>query len=237
MFKRFGSYGLKQLDTFTPARIAGVKKHAALNTPVGEIDVSWLESAAAFHDVSPDPYNYSFSINRIVVADIPNRNSDAFPKAEIHRWNANTGTQVWKTFEGKPLYFEHNQVPKDARGMIFKSFITVEGPYHIITNVAGACRRKDPDLARAILGNTRPFFSMGCVADHIRCSVCKKKFSEPKDFCKHVSENLGTVINGVLVYEELLDVTFIEQSSVADPAALIAGKGNLDLQNGAAKKK
>lgn len=233
MFERRGSVGQKQLQVFSAARTAGVNRHAALNTPVGQIDISWLEAASAYHRVSADPNDYIFSINRIVVADIPNRNMDAFPAAELNRYHTIAGREVYKTFEGKPLYYEHNQVPTDARGLIFKSFITPEGPYRIVTNVVGADRKKDPDLAKAIYTGVRPYFSMGCIAEQIQCPICSKLFTEPREFCGHI-QKLGQIFNGQLSYEILRQVTYIEESSVGDPAALMAGKENMDLDLGVA---
>lgn len=225
----------KQERSFNSKEIFGIRRHAAISTPLGEVDISWLEGAAAEYKISPNPHDYVYSINRIVVADLPNRNMDAFPKSEIHRFNLTVGKPVWQTFIGKPLYFEHNQVPTDARGVIFKSYIQPEGPYHMIVNLSGADKRKDPDLANAIASNKRPYFSMGCTADRVRCSFCKKTFSETREFCHHLTGQLGQTINNILVYEDLLDITFIEQSSVAAPAYLGAGKGNLNLVNNMAK--
>jgi hypothetical protein len=234
-FIRIGSYGIKQLETFSGlARIAGVNRHAAINTPVGEVDITWLESAAAHYHISPDPYDYNFSINRIVVADIPNRNSDAFSRRELHRFHQTAGKPTWQTFVGKPLYYEHNQVPVDARGIILKSFITTEGPYHCVTNLVGADRKKDSNLAKAIKDGTRPYFSMGCFADSVMCPIDGKVYTEPSQFCPHLKNMLGKTLNGCLVYELLMNNTFIEESSVGDPAALIAGKGNMDLVDGKA---
>lgn len=233
-FLRLGSYGIKQLETFSPARIAGVRRHAAINTPVGEVDISWLEGAAAHYHITADPYDYVFSINRIVVADIPNRNSDAFMREELLSFHVTAAIPVWQTFRGKPLYFEHNQVPKDARGIIFKSFLTTEGPYLVVTNICGASKTKDRDLARAIENNTRPYFSMGCLADEVQCSYCGKIATETREFCDHLTNHMGRPIGSRLVYEKLRKVSYIEQSSVADPAALIAGKGNLELIDGKA---
>jgi hypothetical protein len=234
MFQRTGGYGLKQIETFSNARIAGVNRYAALNTPVGVIDISWLEAAAAFHDVSPDPNDYVFSIQRAVVADIPNRNSDAFTKAELHRYNPNLSLPVWATFNRRPIYFEHNQVPKDARGMLFKSFVDVEGPYQLVTTLSGISKRKDADLAAAVKNNTRPYWSMGCVADTVTCSFCKKKAADTREFCTHIAKQLGSLIGNQLVYEILGGVTYIELSNVSDPAALIAGNGILNIVNGIA---
>jgi hypothetical protein len=231
-FARTGS-SYKQLETFMAARTAGLNRYAALSTPIGTIDITWLEAAAAYYKISPDPNTYVYSVNRIVVADVPNRNSDAFPTEELQRFHPIAGKEVYKTFEAKPLYYEHNQVPEDARGIIFKSFITTEGPYRVITNVVGADRRKDADLANAIATNKRPYFSMGCIADRIRCSWCLKTFAEPREFCTHMSK-LGSVLNDKLIYEILLDVCYVEESSVGDPAALIAGKENYVLESGKA---
>ena len=239
MFLRMGCWNdlaIKPMETlnFNTARIAGINRHAALNTPVGEIDISWMEAAAAFHDVSPDPHDYVFSVERAVVADIPNRNSDVFTRAEIHRFNGNLSLPAWKTFERRPVYYEHNQVPKDARGLIFKSFVEVEGPYQVVTCVTGVCRKKDRNLAEAVRNKTRPYWSMGCLADSVECSICGKTATEQNQFCKHLSGMMGQVLNGRLVYEILKNVTYIELSNVGDPAALIAGNGSFDIQNGKA---
>lgn len=233
-FQRKGSFGLKQLESFTASRVAGFNKHAALNTPVGVVDISFMEAAAGYHDLSPDPYDYVFTIQRAVVADIPNRNSDAFPRVELHKFNGGMSQPTWATFQRRPVYFEHNQVPKDARGLIFKSFIEVEGPYQVVTTLTGVCKRKDKDLSEAVRKNIRPYWSMGCTADNVTCSVCKKKAQDTREFCSHLTKNLGMIVGGTLCYEILGGITFIELSSVADPAALIAGNGTFSLVDGVA---
>jgi hypothetical protein len=234
-FFRTGSWSAdKAIQTFGKASIAGMKRHASISTPIGECDISWLEAAAAAYKISADPYNYIFSVNRIVVADVPNRNMDAFPKAELLKFHGTAGRPVYQTFIGKPLYYEHNQVPEDARGVIFKSFLVSEGPYLVVLNLVGADTRKDGALSEDIKSGRRPFFSMGCLADAVECPFCKKVARDTNEFCQHISKQLGQIIGDQLIYEILRDITFIEESSVADPAALIAGKSNLDLQNGRA---
>lgn len=232
--KLMGNVSMKTLDSFSGARVAGVKRHAALNTPVGEIPIGWMEAAASYHDLCPDPYNYVFSIERAVVVDIPNRNSDGFIKSEVHKFNGNLSLPTWQTFERRPVYYEHNQVPRDARGLIFKAFIEVEGPYQLITCVTGVCKRKDASLAQAVKNKTRPFWSMGCLADSVRCSICNKVYTESNQFCTHLGNMLGTLLNGNLVYEILGGITYIELSNVNDPAALIAADGSFDIQDGKA---
>lgn len=234
MFKRTGSTGLRQLDSFSLSRTAGVARTGSLNTPIGVVDISWLESAAAFHELSSNPDDYVFSIQRAVVADIPNRNGDCFSRQELHRFNHSNASPVWGTFNRKPVYFEHNQVPKDARGLIFKSFVEVEGPYHFVTTLTGVDRRKDASLAQAVKTNTRPYWSMGCIAEYVTCSVCRKKATTSKEFCSHIQNQLGQPVGDTLCYEILGDVGFIELSSVADPAALIAGNGAYDMRDGMA---
>jgi hypothetical protein len=75
---------------------------------------------------------------------------------------------------------------------------------------------------------------MGCTADNVTCSICKKKASDTREFCYHLSKNLGMIVGDKLCYEILGGITFIELSSVADPAALIAGNGTYSLQDGVA---
>jgi hypothetical protein len=236
LFKFKGSTGLRQLDSFVLPRTASIKRTAALNTPIGVVDISWLEAAAGFHDLSPNPDDYVFSIQRAVVADIPNRNGDCFSRQELHRFNHSNASPVWGTFNRKPVYFEHNQVPKDARGLIFKSFVDVEGPYQFVTTLTGVDRRKDSSLAQAVKNNTRPYWSMGCIAEYVTCSIpsCRRKATTSKEFCTHIQNQLGQVIGDNLCYEILGEVGFIEISSVSDPAALIAGNGTFDMVDGMA---
>lgn len=205
----------------------------------GEVDLSYLEAAADIYKISPDPTNYNFSANRIVVADIPNRNMDCFKHEDLLGFNAEHGKMTFQTFVGKPLYFEHNQVLTDARGIIVASRMRKDHDYWVVENIVGADRTKDATLAKQILNGKRPWFSMGCLAKAVSCSACVaegrgKKFYTEKDMCSHLKAGQkGQIVkNDILVYENVHDNVFIEESSVADPAALIAGRSDLDLNQG-----
>lgn len=215
---------------------AGFTKMSSVDVPnFGVVDLTFLEAASQHHQISDDPYDYKYSINRIVVGSIPNRNMDCFPTNELAKWNGLQGKEGYRTFEGKPLYFEHNQVPLDARGIIISSRFKKEGGYYIVENFFGADTRKDHTLANQIYNAQRPHFSMGCVAPHVSCSICgpEKKFATERDYCHHFKSNLkGHIVGGKLCYEVVHDMVFIEQSSVADPAALIAGKSDRTMING-----
>ena len=116
MFLKRGSFGLHQLQSFSAGSVSGFNRHAGLNTPVGVVDISWMESAAGFHDVSPDPYDYVFTVQRAIVCDLPNRNSDAFPKVEIHKFNGNLSLPSRGTLSGSHYPYGYQSKKRQGFG-------------------------------------------------------------------------------------------------------------------------
>lgn len=225
-FTRYGFYS-PVVSVFSQSKVR--YKSAALTTPIGVIDISWLPQASELYRISDNPENYVFAVKRIVTADLPNRNGDGFPIWELKRFDPMTGKAVYQSFMGKPTYEEHRQVFEESKGVIFDARLINEGAYTLIQTVSGWDKTKDPALAEGIRTKTRPFFSMGARVGVIICSICGKAARENNEFCTHLLNQKHKIITGKLCYEVCTDVLFVEESNVKVPADLRARHMGLDL--------
>lgn len=206
-----------------------VEGKAALEPPKSvkgkPISVDWLKAASLAYNISDDPRDFVIETVPSVTADVPNRNTDCFPLAELVKFNPQVGRVAYKTFVGKPTHVNHeNQDPLKAKGVNFDALMRVTRSRLHNTRVrtvfvlSGFDRTKDPDLVREILGGDSKAYSMGAMAT-LLCSVCSKHIKQ----CSCSGQALGSIINGQLRYRICTDINFIENSKVkigANPESL-----------------
>lgn len=86
----------------------------------GKIDIgAILQTVADEYNISKDPSDYIYEAVRAVTAEVPNENGDAFPRAELLRFDHNLKMPIYATFIGKPHQINHKtDNPKTARGVI-----------------------------------------------------------------------------------------------------------------------
>jgi len=183
-------------------------------------DISWLGSASEQYQISANPEDYVYAQLRAMTLDLPNRNLYNFTLAEMKRYDPTYGCQVHKTFVGKPTYYQHEQVLPNAKGFILGSDLVNEGPYTYVVLTTAWDRTKDAKLAQRVLNvDTPAFFSMGCSAFQLVCSICGNVAPGKKYQCHHVKPpNRGTIVRGALAYEEARKIVFNEESLVEVPA-------------------
>lgn len=195
------------------------------------LDISWLKSASAAYDVSPDINDYVLVEVPCVAVNYPNRNLDGFPKSELLKWRIPMSAMAYQTFRGKPTHQDHdNRDPKKAKGVIFDAvMLPVMGKPHVVL-LKGFDRSKDSKLAELVQKRNRIGHSMGALVEKTRCSLPWCKFiSDGHKTCEHIAngQGKGRIVKGHLVYEEMLDFYFIESSSVSDPAYIVALSGQV----------
>jgi len=183
------------------------------------IDISWLPLASPAYKISPHIADYVFVEIPIVTADVPNRNLDCFPLAELLRFDVQSGKPVFGSFIGKPTHADHdNKDPLKAKGVIFDAYMTpmeIRGHRYVKVRIlAGWDRTKDTALVQKILKRDRVAHSMGAWVDYTQCSYCGAIAKSGQITC----HPKGQIIGGILVYETCGGVCFIESSSVGDPA-------------------
>jgi hypothetical protein len=125
------------------------------------------------------------------------------------------------TFVGSGTFVNHeSKEPKKAKGVIFDAYMAKDdhGYWHVYT-VNGFCRQKDPRLAQRILEHKDAGYSMACLIEGARCSICGY-LSQGNVTCKHINGGAGKgrIIEGKLCYEGLVGTNYVELSHVEDRA-------------------
>lgn len=189
-----------------------------------DIDISWLKAASDSYKISEDINDYVLVDIPIVTPEIPNRNMQSFPQAEVSYFDPILGRLIYRTFVGKPTHRDHvNENPLKAKGVHFDSSLEYVKKYDIwkIKVLCGFDRTKDADLVNTILTNKRrgipSGYSMGALVQSFLCSICGQVEQINKK-CEHLNLGKGSIIDGYLVYQQCLNVNFIETSFVDDPA-------------------
>ena len=204
-------------------RIAGPDlKNCSCDT----LDISWLRSCSDAYDISPKISDYVITEVGCVVADIPNRNMDAFEEETLVEWRIPMSRMAYQTFIGKPTHQDHNnQNPRDAKGVILDAvLVPFMGRPHVKL-LKAFDRSKDPSLAKKVQQRNRIGHSMGALVEKTTCSLPWCEYvSDGRTTCDHIAngEGKGQIINGHLVYECMGSYYYIESSSVEDPAYIVA---------------
>lgn len=195
---------------------------AALNYPEMELDLNIVKAASESYKISPNIEDYIIVPLPIVTVDIPNRNMQAFTTEEVFYFDPQHGKQVYKTFDGKALFENHNnQDPLQAKGIIVDSgvqFVKKFGVWKICI-VTLWDRTKDEKLVNEILKGTRDGYSMGALVMNFVCSICGKIDNMDDHTCEHMNKKGGIWGDKKrLSYQCCLGTTFFETSSVGSPA-------------------
>ncbi len=79
------------------------------NTFKETLDITtWLPFAAKKYNISPDINDYIILPVFTIPTELANRNGVAFPLKSLLEFNTEQGMQAYKTFKGKPTFYEHN---------------------------------------------------------------------------------------------------------------------------------
>lgn len=184
---------------------------------------SWLPFAAKVLNISRDPLDYILVPVVIIPSDLPNRNGVGFPLKELIGWDPEQGMQAYKTFNGKPVYVEHNNSNfVEARGVIIDTFLRrMEGYgggriWKVVCLLA-IDRTKDPTRVSKVLSGELNSYSMGAWVSGYYCSYCGADMGK----CGHLNPRNATdfyELKNKLVYRLAKDPRGFEVSIVADPA-------------------
>ncbi len=185
-----------------------------------------LEMVADKYFISKDPADYIFAVYRAVTENEPNGNGDAFPREELISWNRFEQKPVYRTFEFKPRFVNHQaDDPRMARGVCLDVHYNQVDPDDRFLEVL-VCydKSKDPILAKAVEDGLISQCSMGCDALRTVCNVCDNTAYCEKDYCVHIKKGNRLKMHPSpsgemkLAFEWCHDVTFQELSDVDDPA-------------------
>lgn len=192
----------------------------------------WLPFAAKHMNISKDIKDYILVPVIIMPSDLPNRNGVGFPLSELVKFNPEMGMQAYKTWKGKPTYYEHsNKDLLQAKGVIVDTYMRKfqgfgGGVIWKLVALLAFDRSKDPELCRRILlpeGNAERLntYSMGAYVGKYTCSVCGRD----KGKCTHLSTTSKVnfhMVEDMLAYCLAMDIIGFETSAVETPAYTVA---------------
>ena len=203
-----------------------------------------LDSVADAYVISRDPRDYIFIPARANSADRPNNNLDGWEQAELERFDDIIASQVYKTYNLKPHFVNHNASDlKLSRGVILDSHLNTQNAADdtvkravkealgkdvdrdvFVELLIGVDTTKDPALASAYKSGSVRKFSMGCDVVATECAVCGNVATTDFELCKcvrgkHARMPLKAKDGSMrLAWEKCMGTIFQEISAVDDPA-------------------
>lgn len=175
-----------------------------------------VEVVKDVYDVSGNVDDYVFVVGRAVTADVPNENLDAFSYMELMKMKED-GRFTYETFKLVPLLEEHDysNIKRVAGGFVLDVYFddVVDDDKHVITLVA-VDRIKKKGFVDKLLRGDIGSFSMGCVCEQTRCSVCGHVAKSENEYCEHVKRKFITRE----AFEWCEGVWYRELSIVKNPA-------------------
>lgn len=194
------------------------------------VDVSWLPAAAEAYCLSADIKDYVIAEVPIVEGDVPNRNMHCFLTSRLVEFLPKFGCQAYKTFVGKPVFYEHQHDDnKKAKGVILDASMREVGGRYYTFILKAFDRTKDSGLANDVLTGKRRGHSMSAWTANFNCAWCGHEWDTSYlGACDHVKGigqrvpgrflGMGTVLDARLIYAITNQFYFFESSSVGDPA-------------------
>jgi hypothetical protein len=192
----------------------------------------WLPFAAKKYMLSTDIRDYVLVPVPILFTDLPNTNGDSVSAPELLDFDPELGMQAFKTFKGKPTFYEHaNKDITKAKGVILDVFLRPlrnfgGGRYYKLIELLAFDRTKDPLLVNSILSGENNAYSLGFYFKSYKCSICGKLFGEGglANPCEHTQPRRPTYRrdDGRLAYRQCRTIRGFETSVVESPAYIPA---------------
>lgn len=188
---------------------------------------SWLPFCAQAYNISGNPQDYLLVPVIIMPSGLPNRNGVGFPLKELTQWNSQQGRLAYKTWIGKPVFYEHdNQDCTKAYGVIVDAYLKKmenfgDGKVWKVILLLAIDRNKHPEIARRIEEGTLNTYSMGAYVSGYTCSYC----GSPIDKCQHISSRNKIdfyELDGKVVCRLIVGAEGFECSGVESPAFISA---------------
>lgn len=187
-----------------------------------------LPFMAPHYHISPDYKDYVLVPVIVMPSDIPNRNSCAFPLAELIRFNPERGQQAYQTWKGKPVHYEHeNKDITKAHGVIVDAMMRRlngygNGKIWKVLLLLAIDRSKYPGVANRVLAGEINSYSMGAWVERYDCSYCGEEVGKT---CPHINPSQPAkmgLLNGKLVFRNAINIEGFETSIVGSPAFMSA---------------
>lgn len=186
----------KQQWLYHKRKILGVKRFASF-----EKDVDWNLF---------NPKDYLFTHNTIVASvkleDDGYTISDPcheLVNANGNAWSNEVLQNSFRTFIGKPNFYEHYQIQGFEKGLILDSvlrpvtYVGSNGKKADIfyCDILIATNRKHTDIVKRILKGQLSTLSMGCQCVYVQCSYCGKIFKDDEQECEHLQRHIGQFLD------------------------------------------
>lgn len=192
------------------------------------LDLTWLPFGAKAYNLSPNIKDYILVPVFVIPASIPNRNTIGFLLEDLVKFNIEHGMQHYKTWRGKPTFYEHkNDNPVEANGIILDTMMkkSTKGNYWKVFNYMAFDRTKYSDLIQRVVRKEVSTYSMGATISGYDCSICGREVGK----CVHQKLN-DTNIKLIDTGLDHPEVAFkvgrnpigFETSIVEDPAWIVA---------------
>jgi len=185
-----------------------------------------LEKIAKLSDFNFTPEPGFLYVTTRAISSRVNANNDGWPPEELHN--------AYRTFIGKPVFVDHNNWDLDrARGVVLdanvhESKLAANYDETWVELLIEVDAEAFPKLAQAIVDGDIYSVSMGADVDYTVCSVCENIAHDPRQFCAHIPQQKGKLIETMdkiagnkmkkLCYEDCYGVKFFELSFVFEPA-------------------
>lgn len=189
----------------------------------------WLSVAAEYHGLSGDINDYILVPVPAMITDIPNTNGDSVSLKQFLAWNEDQARPAYKTWEGRPMYVEHQHKPEWVRGLILGSYMRTT-PFPGINKMvllAALDRTRDPVRVQRVLDRELNTYSMGMLYSAYTCSICGARagrgIGSP---CMHTRPRQPTkqMSDGRLVYRRCENITGFELSLLEN----VGGRSGID---------
>ena len=162
--------------------------------------------------------------------------------ANGNAWSNQVLAASFRTFVGKPNFYQHYQIQGFEKGIILDAIlrpVTYVGSngktaeiYYV--DLLIATNRKHKQLVDRIIKGQLSTLSMGCSASICQCSYCGRKFNDDQQQCQHLKYHLGQYLQDAngrkVIVSQLIGVLddngkyvdgscqFIQASWVQNPA-------------------
>jgi hypothetical protein len=177
----------------------------------------WLGRAAEYHGLSQNISDYILVAVPAMVTRLPNTNGDSVDLKQFTAWNEPCARLAYKTWEGRPMYVEHQHSPEWVRGLILGTFMrpTKFKNIHKIVMLGALDRTRDPQRCNRVLKRELNTYSMGMMYSAYACSICGhiagRGIGSP---CSHTKPRKPTyqLGDGRLAYRRCMNITGFELS-------------------------
>lgn len=189
----------------------------------------WLPKAAEYHGLSKDINDYILVPVPAMITDIPNTNGDSVSLKEFLAWNGDQKQMAYKTWEGAPMYVEHQHSPEWVRGLILGTYLrpTPFKGIQKLVMLAALDRTRDPQRVARVISGELNTYSMGMFYSSYMCSICGaragKGIGSP---CLHTRPRRPTYrqMDGRLAYRRCENITGFELSLLEN----VGGRSGVD---------